>query len=292
MSVKTTCPRRIEAPNISQRDAEGVDAWEQREQFANGIVGLHCSYCGSLHPDIFIALVKKGAEIIPTDKSYKAYIRYEEKETKFYYQHFTLEHANVFNDLYNQGQMKIGYPGHFYTKPFFLEIYAAPNFSFGVIVKVERTVPDGQIITLVDPFYTQIIDEIKKDPEIIYQIQPRVWEEIIAAAYDRAGFDEVILTPRSGDLGRDVIAIKKGFGSVKFIDQVKAYNPEHLVKADEVRAILGVLQAEQDATKAIFTTTSFFAPRIEQDKFIKPFLPYRLELIDKDKLLERLIRYS
>lgn len=50
------------------------------------------------------------------------------------------------------------------------------------------------------------------------------WEEILAAAYDKAGFDEVILTPRSGDLGRDVIAIRKGFGSVKLIEQAKAYN--------------------------------------------------------------------
>jgi restriction system protein len=169
---------------------------------------------------------------------------------------------------------------------------SAPPFSFGVIIKVERTVPDGQIITLVDPFYTHLIDAIKKNSEIIYQIEPRVWEEIIAAAYDKAGFDEVILTPRSGDYGRDVIAIKKGFGSVKFIEQVKAYSPGHVVKADEVRALLGVLQADQDASKAVFTTTSTFAPRIERDKFIKPFLPYRLELIDKERLLERLIRHG
>jgi restriction system protein len=104
----------------------------------------------------------------------------------------------------------------------------------------------------------------------------------------KAGFDEVILTPRSGDLGRDIIAIKRGFGSIKFIEQVKAYNPGHIVTADEVRALLGVLQAEQDASKAIFTTTSTFAPRIEADKLIKPFIPTRLELIDKAKLLQRL----
>jgi restriction system protein len=173
-----------------------------------------------------------------------------------------------------------------------LILNSAPPFSFGVIVKVERKVPDGQKITLVDPIYTYLIDAIKKDSEIIYRIDPRVWEEIIAAAYDKAGFDEVILTPRSGDYGRDVIAIKKGFGSVKFIEQVKAYSPGQVVKADEVRALLGVLQAEQDASKAIFTTTSTFAPRIEQDKLIKPFLPYRLELIDKERLLKRLIRQS
>jgi hypothetical protein len=35
----------------------------------------------------------------------------------------------------------------------------------------------------------------------------------------------VTLTPRSGDHGRDVIAIKKALGFVRIIDQVKAYKP-------------------------------------------------------------------
>ena len=168
-------------------------------------------------------------------------------------------------------------------------VNSATPFSFGAIVKYELIVPDGQIITFIDPVYNLLIDEIGKNPRLMYEIDARKWEEIIAAAYDKAGFDEVILTPRSGDYGRDVIAIKRGFGSIKFIDQVKAYNEDHIVKADEVRALLGVLSGERDASKAIFTTTSAFAPRIESDKFIKPFLPYRLELVDKEKLIARLL---
>jgi len=166
---------------------------------------------------------------------------------------------------------------------------SVPPFSFGAIVKFELAVPDGQIITFIDPVYSHLIDEIGNNPQMMYEIDARKWEEIVAAAYDKAGFDEVILTPRSGDYGRDIIAIKKGFGSIKFIDQVKAYKEDHIVKADEVRSLLGVLSGEQDASKAIFTTTSAFAPRIENDKFIKPFLPYRLELVDKEKLIARLL---
>lgn len=168
-------------------------------------------------------------------------------------------------------------------------VESALPFSFGAIVKVELLIPDGQIITLIDPVYSYLVGEIEKNPDIIYQIDPRKWEEIVAAAYDKAGFDEVILTPRSGDFGRDVIAIKKGFGSIKFIDQVKAYKQGHIVNADEVRALLGVLSGEQDASKAIFTTTSTFAPKIEEDKFIKPFLPTRLELVNKERLIARLL---
>jgi restriction system protein len=167
---------------------------------------------------------------------------------------------------------------------------AAPPFSFGTIVTFELAVPDGQIIKFVDPVYRQLVSEIEKNPEIIYQIKPRKWEEIIAAAYDKEGFDEVILTSQSGDYGRDVIAIRKGFYSVKFIDQVKAYKPGHIVTANEVRALIGVLSTEQDASKAIFTTTSAFAPKLEDDKLIKPLLPTRLELVDKEKLIARLPR--
>jgi restriction system protein len=169
-------------------------------------------------------------------------------------------------------------------------VESAPPFSFATIVTFELAVPAGQIIKFVDPVYRQLASEIEKNPEIIYQIKPRKWEEIIAAAYDKEGFDEVILTPQSGDYGRDVIAIKKGFYSVKFIDQVKAYKPGHVVTADEVRALAGVLFLEKDASKAIFTTTSTFAPRIEDDKLLKPLFPTRLELVDKQGLIARLLR--
>ena len=53
---------------------------------------------------------------------------------------------------------------------------------------------------------------------IVFKIDPRKWEEIIAASYEKHGFDEVILTQRSGDFGRDVVAVKRGFWSVRVID--------------------------------------------------------------------------
>jgi restriction system protein len=163
-----------------------------------------------------------------------------------------------------------------------------PPFSFGAIIRVEGNHPDGQIVRIIDPLYKELVRAIERDSSLIYDLSPRTWEEIIAASYEKAGFDEVILTPRSGDLGRDVIAIKRGFGSVRFVEQIKSYKEQHIVKADEVRALLGVLQADQNASKAVFSTTSHFAPRIGGDKLIKPFLPHRLELVDREALLKRL----
>jgi restriction system protein len=115
----------------------------------------------------------------------------------------------------------------------------------------------------------------------------RLWEEIVAGAYKKAGFDEVILTPHSGDHGRDVIAVKKGLGSIRVIDQVKAYKPGHLVTANDVRALFGVLQGD-GASKGFVTTTSDFAPLIKEDPLLMPFMPSRLELINGAMLLKRL----
>ena len=122
-----------------------------------------------------------------------------------------------------------------------------------------------------------------KSGRFIYQLSPRELEELIAASYDRAGFDEVILTPRSGDHGRDVIATKKGMFSVRIFDQVKAQRPGRPVDANDVRALLGSLTS--NVSKGIFTTTSSFAPRLMDDPAIGPNVPHRLELRPREILL-------
>ncbi|HZE54301.1 MAG TPA: restriction endonuclease [Bradyrhizobium sp.] len=97
-----------------------------------------------------------------------------------------------------------------------------------IIVPGDKT-SEGVLIEAVALPWLDIIEMVLKDPAAAFQIPPRMWEEIIAGAYKKAGFDEVTLTPRSGDLGRDVIAVKKAHGIVRVIDQVKAFAPDNLV---------------------------------------------------------------
>ncbi len=146
---------------------------------------------------------------------------------------------------------------------------------------------EGRLIEAVTIPWFDIIALLKENSSVAYQISPNKWEEIVAGAYKRSGFDKVILTPRSGDYGRDVIAVKKGIGHVRVIDQVKAYKPGHLVTANDVRALIGVLQGDC-ASKGFLTTTSDFAPKIKDDPLITPFIPARLELINGSSLLKRL----
>jgi restriction system protein len=128
---------------------------------------------------------------------------------------------------------------------------------------------------------------LKTDPRIAFQLSWEKWEEIIAGAYKKAGFDEVVLTPRSGDYGRDVIATKRGIGLVRVIDQVKAFTPPRLVTADDVRALYGVLELDGSA-KGFLSTTSDFAPRIKHDLLLQKVIPSRIELINGPELFARL----
>jgi restriction system protein len=143
---------------------------------------------------------------------------------------------------------------------------------------------EGLIIRAVSTPWREIVKILKHDPKAAFTIPPDKWEELVAAAFDKAGYDDVILTPRSGDYGRDVIAVKKDEISIRVIGSVKAFKPGHLVGQDDVRALLGVLSGDLQASKAILTTTSDFAPRISKDPFIKPFMPYRLQLMNGQAL--------
>jgi hypothetical protein len=124
-------------------------------------------------------------------------------------------------------------------------------------------------------------------PSPVYQIDPWKWEEIIAASYQESGlFDEVILTPRSNDGAKDVIAIRKGYGAIRFVESVKRYKLGNVVTADEVRAMVGLLYDPKNS-KGVVSTTSTFAPKIDEDPLIRQFMPYRLDLVDGAKLIER-----
>ncbi|WP_108836575.1 restriction endonuclease [Tateyamaria sp. Alg231-49] len=113
--------------------------------------------------------------------------------------------------------------------------------------------------------------------------KPRAFEEFIAATYDKAGF-KVTLTPRSNDGGKDVIAEKSGFGAIRILDQCKAFSQGHKVSANDVRAMAGTLMLNTNASKAVISTTSVFAPGVWTEW--ESYMPFRLELREGKDIFE------
>lgn len=83
-----------------------------------------CSYCGSMNNDEFMRRLELGdVEVGPTDKAYKVYVSNRGgepiKAIKFYFQHLTNDQTRRFVELANGGMIAMGFPGYFYTLPFF-----------------------------------------------------------------------------------------------------------------------------------------------------------------------------
>ena len=85
-----------------------------------------CSYCGSISEDMLFQAIEDGAEITPTDKSYKIYVRGDSAPKvrgacKFYFQHLSDEGRKRFLKLYNDQKIAMGHPGYFYVRPYFVK---------------------------------------------------------------------------------------------------------------------------------------------------------------------------
>lgn len=163
------------------------------------------------------------------------------------------------------------------------EILISPDILLeAAIVNFGDKTTEGQLIKEVAIPWFQIIKELERDPEFLSKLSPRKFEELIAGAYEQEGWDEVILTPRSRDGGRDVIATRRDFGSIRFIDEVKKYKPGSLVPPSVARSIIGVLERDKNVSKAVITTTARISPRIEKE--FGALIPNRLVLKDGKEL--------
>ena len=81
--------------------------------------------------------------------------------------------------------------------------------AHGALLIPEANVSEGMLVKTYADLCLQLARELGNDWTKAFNLSDREWEEMLAGAFKRDNFDEVILTPRSGDHGRDVIAFRK-----------------------------------------------------------------------------------
>jgi len=161
---------------------------------------------------------------------------------------------------------------------------AKPRVTLAGLIIPEKQTDEGVLISSVSFVWLDIIRKLKGDWSKAHEIQNYVWEELVAAAYKHAGYDEVTLTPRTADHGRDLIAVRKGVGAIRLLGSVKAFKPDLLVTKEQVHALVGVVSLDPKATRGVVITTSDFAPRILDDKNLAAVIPDRIELMNGTQL--------
>jgi len=148
----------------------------------------------------------------------------------------------------------------------------------------ERRTDEGLLIKSVGKAWIDVARILGDDWSAAFEIDDRQWEEMLAGALKKEGFD-VTLTPPRKDHGRDVIARKGGVGSMRMLGSMKAYAPGRVVGRDHVHEVLGVVEAER-ATKGMIVTTSDFAPQLLDAPRLAELIPDRLELVNGRQLQE------
>jgi HJR/Mrr/RecB family endonuclease len=134
------------------------------------------------------------------------------------------------------------------------------------------------------------LSRVLHHPEAMRMLTARDFERFIATLVEQLGFEDVVLTPSSGDHGRDVLATKKVSGiPIFFAFECKRYAPDRLVGPETARALLGtIMHGATRASMGVLVTTSTFTPAARQFILTEPVLDGK----DFDGIMDWLKEYS
>ena len=144
-----------------------------------------------------------------------------------------------------------------------LELSEKGSYQEELYTEPEEKSPDDAktVITTIDD---QVKTYFKQNPEKIYDLSPRKFEELVADILKDMGFD-VELTKATRDGGRDIIAhVHNSVCSYLTHIECKKYAPDNKIGVGIIREVMGVHQIRQ-ATKSIIVTTSFFSKDAVQE---------------------------
>jgi HJR/Mrr/RecB family endonuclease len=105
---------------------------------------------------------------------------------------------------------------------------------------------------------SNIINELKKDPNLVFKIPPNEFEKLIEFLLNNMGY-QTFRTPRTKDGGKDILAkflTPDGYECLCLVE-CKRFAPNKKVAVDIVRSLFGVVQ-DQKANLGMIVTTSTY----------------------------------
>ncbi len=104
-----------------------------------------------------------------------------------------------------------------------------------------------------------LLEKLKRQPDSIFDLPPRRFEELVAELLDGMGF-EVELTKETRDGGKDILAyMNTRIGKFLCLVEAKKYRQDRTVGVELVRTLYGTL-CDYQANSAMLVTTSSFSP--------------------------------
>lgn len=144
------------------------------------------------------------------------------------------------------------------------------------------------LVVAVGEQWNQLIALLARQPELMYDLPPRRFEELTAEILTREGL-QVTLTPQSRDGGRDILAFAQtSAGRHLYYVECKRFSATRPVDVAIVRNLYGVVEADH-ATAGLVVTTSRFTPDAVA---FRDTVSWRMALKDYRDVVEWLRRYA
>lgn len=201
----------------------------------------------------------------PADYEVYLYDYYPSQNEEFFKQDYTCpflcnEHMEL-NEQEAKGERK---PRGFVSYPFSNQnfaqgytAYAPLSDVYPLLYSVGIGAANPGLVRTVAEVNDELIRYLAKHPELLYELHPRRFEELVAELLRAQGFEST-LTPRTRDGGRDIHAARSdALGNLLYLVECKRYAPKKKVGVEVVRAIHGVTNAERASKGVIVTTSSF-----------------------------------
>lgn len=223
---------------------------------------------------IFRRLCEKNVEVKISGNRTQIYIRYN--DFYFYYSPVGSEYKIFFpknKKYFNEGPSLTGtlkdrnFTPNLRTNSRhpFVDIVEEFAFVAGLVAEsnkyyldVQNTADDlKKIKPIILDINYEIIQYLNKNPNYIYSISSRKFEELIAHIFKHFGFN-VELTQMTRDGGRDIIAyIKNAVCSFLTFVECKHYKIDNPIGVSIVREVYGVQKIHR-ANKSVIVTSSYF----------------------------------
>lgn len=161
----------------------------------------------------------------------------------------------------------------------------------GKLYDVSETTTQSQIIQVIKPSFIsaqeKLVLRLQKQPENLFSISPRNFEEALAEILNDMGF-EVELTKATRDGGIDILAYQETpIGKRLCLVDAKRYRQTHKVGVALVRTLYGTL-CDYQANSAMLVTTSTFT---KDAKAFQEKHSYQLSLKDYSDVASWLEKY-
>ena len=102
-----------------------------------------------------------------------------------------------------------------------------------------------------------LIEKVNENPNLIFQLTSRNFEELVAELLEKEGFN-VNLTKQTRDGGKDIlVAQKNNLGNFLYYVECKHHTLDNPVRVNLVRELYGTVSADR-ATAGLLVTSSYF----------------------------------